>query len=445
MGGARRFRRGGGEPGEVGAQALGDDGKAQRFIKTTHGRGFRFVAAVEVAPPAAVVAPTAGDRGDREAARRSPTRVAAVDRRPPLRLVGDPGRYAAIADGLPDELIAEMSRLRWLFVTARGSSFRARLADVDAGEIGRLLGVRYCLSGTVEIAGTRLTIAVELIDTRDGGVVWADRFAGAIDDVHAIRAEIRSRVLTELEIRIPLHEAALARLTGTENLDAWAAYHLGLQHMFRFNREDNAAATTLFERAVALDSGFARAHAGLSFLHFQTAFLRHTDDLSGEMRWPDAAPNAASSSTTWTPREFHHGPRFGWLGTSTACPGSSARRRSVPTTRRIYARAWTESLSGQGVEGREHVDLAMRLSPWIRCITACWGPVPSPIWPWGRTVPRRVGRARSGLAGRPRADRDDRGRRSGPGGDEAPRRIVGRQRARRNPSSGEPISFARFR
>jgi len=265
-------------------QALGDDGKAQRFIKTAHGRGFRFVAAVEVAPPAAVVAPTAGDRGDREGGapftdQGSRPSIAVL----PLRLVGDPGPYAAIADGLPDELIAELSRLRWLFVTARGSSFRPRLADLDVGEIGRLLGVRYCLSGTVEITGARLTIAVELIDTRDGGVVWADRFAGAIDDVHTIRAEIRSRVLTELEIRIPLHEAALARLTGTENLDAWAAYHLGLQHMFRFNREDNAAATALFERAVALDPGFARAHAGLSFLHFQTAFLRHTDDLSGEI------------------------------------------------------------------------------------------------------------------------------------------------------------------
>ena len=72
--------------------------------------------------------------------------------------------------------------------------------------------------------------------------------------------------------------------------------------MFRFNREDNAAATALFERAVARDPGFARAHAGLSFLHFQTAFLRHTDDLAGEIALrPRAAPNAASSSTPSTP------------------------------------------------------------------------------------------------------------------------------------------------
>ncbi len=113
----------------------------------------------------------------------------------PFRLIGDAGPYAAIADALPHELITELSRLRWLFVTARGSSFRLRAADADMREIGRVLGVRYCLSGTVEVAGPNLVVTVELVDTRDGGVVWADRFAGAIDDVHAIREDIRARIL----------------------------------------------------------------------------------------------------------------------------------------------------------------------------------------------------------------------------------------------------------
>jgi hypothetical protein len=71
-------------------------------------------------------------------------------------------------------------------------------------------------------------------------------------------------------------------LLGTENLDAWSAYHLGLQHMYRFNRADNAAAAALFERAVGMDPQFARAHAGLSFTHFQTAFMRQSADITGE-------------------------------------------------------------------------------------------------------------------------------------------------------------------
>ena len=259
-------------------QALGDDGTAQRFIRTMHRQGFRFVAPVKavqadsvIAPGASAAAMPAGPRA--EAAKPS---IAVL----PFRLLGDAGPYAAVAEALPDELIVDLARLRWLFVTARGSSFRLRASDVDMGEIGRLLGIRYCLAGTVEILGATLVVSVELVDTRDAGIVWAERFAGGLDDVHRVREQIRSSVLAALEIQIPMHEAALARLNVSEDLDAWSAYHLGLQHLYRFNRKDNAAATALFQRAISRDPGFARAHAGLSFVHFQTAFLRHTDDLA---------------------------------------------------------------------------------------------------------------------------------------------------------------------
>lgn len=214
-------------------QALGDDGTSQRFIKTIHRQGFRFVAEANVigtaVPEHALLASATADPVSKPS-------IAVL----PFRLLGTAGPYAAIADALPHDLITELARLRWLFVTARESSFRLRDANADAGDIGRLLGVRYYLSGTVEIAPSRLRVAVELIDTRDGGIVWAENFAGAIDDVHQVREDIRARILSALEIHIPLHEATLARLSVTENLDAWSAYHLGPQHMYRFNRSDHA-------------------------------------------------------------------------------------------------------------------------------------------------------------------------------------------------------------
>jgi TolB-like protein len=284
----------------------------------------------------------------------------------PFRLIGDAGSHAAIADALPHDLITELTRLRWLFVTARGSSFRLRALDVDVGAAGRLLGVRYCLTGTVQVEGRSLAVTVQLVDARDGGFVWADRFTGGLDDVHAVRGAIRSRILAELELQIPLHEAALARLSVTENLDAWSAYHLGLQHMYRFNRKDNAAAAGLFTRAVAQDPGFARAHAALSFVHFQTAFMHHTDDIPGEIDLArgfaqraleldalDPFCNFAMGRTYWLVGDLDSG--LAWLERATSlCPNYAQG---------LYARAWTETLAGQGTAGREHVDVAMRLSP----------------------------------------------------------------------------------
>ena len=284
----------------------------------------------------------------------------------PFRLVGDAGPYVAAADALPHDLITELARLRWLFVTARGSSFRLREPSPDTVEVGRLLGVRYCLSGTVEVADRSLTVTAELAETRGGAVIWAERYTGSIDDVHAVRAEIRSKILTALEIQIPLHEAARARLMGTENLDAWSAYHLGLQHMYRFNRGDNVIATELFERAVTQDPNFARAHAGLSFVHFQTAFMGYADDLAGEralsrssaQRGLDLDPldpfvNFTMGRTFWLEGDLESG--LAWLERATSLSPNYAQG--------IYARGWTETLSGRELEGREHVDLAIRLSP----------------------------------------------------------------------------------
>lgn len=345
-------------------QALGDDGQSQRFIRTIHGQGFRFVAEVKVARaiPLAEPPPAALPGGQDTGLPARPS-IAVL----PFRLVGDAaGPYSAIADALPHELITELARLRWLFVTARGSSFRLRDGDADMVEIGRVLGVRYCLCGTVEVAGPTLAVTVDLVDTRSGGVVWADRFAGSVDDVHAIREDIRSRILTALELQIPLHEANLARLTVTENLDAWSAYHLGLQHMYRFNRTDNAVATALFQQAVSKDPGFARAHAGLSFMHFQTAFMRHTDDIAGEsdlarrfaQRGLELDPldpfvNFTMGRTFWLSGDLEGG--LAWLERATTISPNYAQG--------IYAQAWTETLAGRGLQGRAHVDLSMRLSP----------------------------------------------------------------------------------
>jgi TolB-like protein/DNA-binding winged helix-turn-helix (wHTH) protein len=352
-------------------RAIGDDGRSQHFIRTIHRRGFRFVGEARASRgggvrPGAEIGDSWNDRG--VAVAGHPLELVS---RPslavlPFRLIGDSVRYAALASAIPDELITELSRLRWLLVTARGSSFRLSTADSQIADIGRLLHVRYCLWGTIEVSEPRLVVTVELIDTHDGGIVWAERLSGRIDDVHSMREEMRSRVLTALDIRIPIHEAGLARLALPDDLDAWSAYHLGLQHLYRFNRLDNAEAARLFQRAVTLDSFFARAHAGLSFVHFQAAFMRYTADVAGEIRRArhfaergleldplDPFVNFTMGRSYWLEGNLDNS--LSWLERATSVSPNYAQG--------IYALAWTEALAGRALEGRQHVDLAMRLSP----------------------------------------------------------------------------------
>ena len=351
-------------------QSLGDDGASQRFIRTLHRQGLRFVAPVRLVAEAEAAAPASAAPEAPVDGAPGPLTTAAAERPSiavlPFHCIGAAADVATIADALPYELIVELSRLRWLFVTARGSSFRLRAPDFDWSEVGRLLGVRYALCGSVRQIGTALAVTAELVDTRDGGVVFAERFEGTLDDVHRIRWDIRTRILAALEIHIPMHEALLARLRVSESLDAWSAYHLGVQHMYRFNRSDNAAALEWFRRAVKLDPSFARAHAGLSFVHFQAAFLRHTDDLASEVAAThrhaalaveldpiDPFVNFTMGRSFWLDGALENS--LSWLERATSINPNYAQGH--------YARGWAESLAGRGLEGRERVDLAMRLSP----------------------------------------------------------------------------------
>ena len=344
--------------------ALLDDGQQQRTIRTVHGKGFRFIGPVETSTISARIKPTALDGAaitDAPEERARPS-IAVL----PFRFVGDSGQHALIAEGLPHEVITELCRLRWLFVIARGSSFRFRADNPDIRRIGTTLGVRYCLSGSVEAIGNNITVAVELTDTRDSEMIWGDRYSSQAGGVHELRSQIVASIITALEIQIPLHEAQRARLRPPENLDAWSAYHLGLQHMFRFNHADNRAALALFERAVANEPDFARAHAGLSFVHFQNAFLHYTPDVSAEAAAAlhssehaleidalDPFANFTQGRSLWLTGQVEES--LGWLDRAIALSPNYAQG--------IYARAWAETVLGMGEEAQRHADTAIALSP----------------------------------------------------------------------------------
>jgi TolB-like protein len=283
----------------------------------------------------------------------------------PFAGAGDIDTLAIVGQALPQEIINELARLRWLLVIARSSSFRFAAANPDVRQIGQALGVGYVLHGTMALASGRLAADVELVDTRDASLVWSEHFEVPVDSVQFLHSAIVTSVVAALEFHVPLHEAERARQSSADTLAAWSAYHLGLQRMFRFTAADNAAAGGLFAHAIACEPGFARAHAGLSFVRFQEAFLDYGDAATAVVAAREAADcavqldpldpfaNASMGRAHWLSGDLDTG--LGWLDRATLLSPNYAQG--------VYARAWTHSLLGHGTEGQRDVDQAMLLSP----------------------------------------------------------------------------------
>lgn len=183
-----------------------------------------------------------------------------------------------VANGLTDDIITRLAKLRVLFVIARGTSYALRDRGVDAREAGRILNVAYVVSGSIRRRGDRMTVVVELAETHGAGIVWTDEMDGIVDETFSVLDSIVDRIVAAISEEIEREESRRAIMKPPSSLDAWEAYHRGLWHMYRFTGPDNEAAAKLFRDALALDPTFARAHAGLSFTHFQNVFLDLTPD-----------------------------------------------------------------------------------------------------------------------------------------------------------------------
>ena len=175
-------------------------------------------------------------------------------------------------DALAHDVITQLAKLRSLFVIAQGSVFALHERSIGAEAAGRMLNVDYMVSGSVRRLGERITVMVELVETRTSRIIWADVFDRKTDDAFIVLEEIAGHIVASVVHEIEATERNRAILKPPNSLDAWEAHHRGLWHMYRFNRSDNELAQRFFETAVRLDPTFARAHAGLSFTHFQNAF-----------------------------------------------------------------------------------------------------------------------------------------------------------------------------
>lgn len=341
-------------------QAVGDSGEEQAVIRTVHGRGFRFVAEVTVLRPAIATSDAAVSEAHAHPVGRPSIAVL------PFKPLGMLPELVILGDAIPHEIIEALSRLRWLAVIARGSSFRFRQIDADMDLVSTALATRYVLSGIIENANHTIAVTLELTDTSSREIVWADRLVALVDEIGDLRARIVANLVAALETYIPMNEARLAGLSDLESLDAWASYHVGLGHLYRFTAADTALAQSCFERAVRADPQFARAHAGLSFTSFLEAFLRLTPDTalaarnarhhaerSLELDALDPFANFTMGRSFWLTDEPDVA--ADWLARATALNPNYAQG--------FYASAFTAMLNGNAPVSLAALENSLHLSP----------------------------------------------------------------------------------
>jgi adenylate cyclase len=171
------------------------------------------------------------------------------------------------ADGIAEDIITALSKSRWLFVIARNSSFTYKGRSVDIKQIGRELGVRYVLEGSVRKARNRVRITAQLIETATSAHLWAERYDRDLADIFAVQDEITECVAIAIEPAMAQAERLRASRKPPESLVAWEAYHRGLWHFLKQEPKENDLAKEFFQRAIDLDPSFAGGFYGLALAH----------------------------------------------------------------------------------------------------------------------------------------------------------------------------------
>jgi adenylate cyclase len=196
---------------------------------------------------------------------------------------GDP-EQEYFADGVVEDITAVLSRAGWLFVIARTSSFAYKGKSPDVRAVGRELGVRYVLEGSVRKAANRVRITGQLVDATSGAHVWAERYDRDLADVFAVQAEIAEAVSAAISPAVASAERQRARRKPPGNLNAWEAYQRGFWHLCQVTADDNQAAQEFFRQAIELDPTFAGGYTGLSEALDRAAIVWHTLELAEAQR-----------------------------------------------------------------------------------------------------------------------------------------------------------------
>jgi TolB-like protein/tetratricopeptide (TPR) repeat protein len=248
--------------------AVGDSGEHQRLIRTIARKGFRFVGDIQEMQ-------TSEDGGSTSAASQliaRPTPTLFLPDKPSIAVLpfqnmsGDP-EQEYFADGVVEDIIGALSRMRWLFVIARNSSFTYKGRTVDVKQVGRELGVRYVLEGSVRKSANRVRLTGQLIDAATGAHLSSERFDGDIENIFDLQDRMTASVVGAIAPKLEQAEIERAKRKPTESLDAYDYYLRAMACFYQRSRKSNDDALRLFYKAIEFDPEFATAHGMAAWCH----------------------------------------------------------------------------------------------------------------------------------------------------------------------------------
>jgi TolB-like protein/class 3 adenylate cyclase len=286
----------------------------------------------------------------------------------PFQNLSDDPEQEFFADGMVEDIITALSRFKSLFVIARNSSFTYKGKAIDIKQVGRELGVRYVLEGSVRKAGGRVRITGQLIDAATGAHLWADRFDGALDDIFELQDRVTQQVVGAVEPELDRAEIVRASRKPIGNMDAITEFYRGLPHVnWPTNPENNDAALQHFRNAIALDPTFPTAYGGAAAcLMWRRANYWPADFVSDDAELLRLADRGKELGTDDAPAFSAVG--FALFHNRVNCEAGiemvDRAIRSNPNFAQAYnSRGWLRIWDGRSDAGIADLEQAMRFSP----------------------------------------------------------------------------------
>jgi TolB-like protein len=262
-------------------KAVGDSGRDQNLIRTIARKGFRFVGEVRCQQPGASAQDPANgavDQADQTARSALPLLDRPAIAVLPFFNMSEEPEQEYFSDGISEDIITALSKLRWFYVIARNSSFVYKGKAVPIKQVSEELGVDYVLEGSVRKEGNRVRITAQLSNVPTGMHIWSEHFDRSLADVFAVQDEITQAIVAAIEPQLYAAENFRAGRKAPESMDAWDLVMRALSHYWRVTRQDNMVAQALLEKAISLDPSYGQALGLLAASHMFGAHMGWTNE-----------------------------------------------------------------------------------------------------------------------------------------------------------------------